>query len=160
MAIRRLFVGLAIGILILGVTSAVVAETLNFKWYSHVVKSEIFVIPDKGGHEVGLNIRDTVCAFENGDVAFGKGIVFIDRVLMIGSINQYTTYTFRDGSTIVIHTAGTTTFSGEIIYGTGRFQGIKGTATISPIGFFPLEQGEASPKNYGNGTFVYTLPSK
>ena len=165
MTIRRLFAGLAIGILILGFTSAVVAETLNYKFYTRVVKSETFMIPDADVHEVGLNVRDGVCTFENGDVAFSTTIVFFDRTKGVGSLNQYGTLTFRDGSTIVTHTVGTTggtagKVTGEIIHGTGRFQGIKGTVMSPEIKFFRLEKGESHPKSFGDGILNYTLPPK
>ena len=165
MAIRRLFAGLAIGILILGITSAATAETLNYKFYTRVVKSETFLIPDVDGHEVGLNVRDGAYTFENGDVAFGTTIVFFDRTKGVGSLNQYGTFTFRDGSTIVTRTVGTTggtaaKSTGEIIHGTGRFQGIKGTVMSPEIKFFRLEKGESHPKSFGDGVLNYTLPPK
>lgn len=129
------------------------------------MKSETFMIPDADGHEVGLNVRDGVCTFENGDMAFSTTIVFFDRTKGVGSLNQYGTLTFRDGSTIVTRTVGTTggtsgKVTGEIIYGTGRFQGIKGTAMVPEIKFFRLEKGESHPKSFGDGILNYTLPPK
>jgi len=47
----------------------------------------------------------------------------------------------------------------EIIKGTGRFEGIKGTLTGGSK-YFPVEKGELGPKGYGAGTITYTLPSK
>ncbi len=49
--------------------------------------------------------------------------------------------------------------SGEIIHGTGRFQGIKGTVS-STSKILPPEKGEPSGKAVGEGALVYTLPSK
>jgi hypothetical protein len=49
--------------------------------------------------------------------------------------------------------------SSEIIKGTGRFEGIKGTHT-SKLKFFPVDKWEAGPKGIGEGTYTYTLPAK
>jgi len=72
--------------------------------------------------------------------------------------------TFSDGSTIVmkVQTERTSTSSKltrEIIKGTGRFEGIKGTGT-GATKFLPLEEGEPGPKGMGQGSITYTLPSK
>jgi hypothetical protein len=82
---------------------------------------------------------------------------------------QYNTLTFADGSTIVSRRAGTlggtagvsttSVAEGEIIKGTGRFEGIKGTLTTKGK-FLPIEKDEAGPKLVGEGTITYTLPSK
>ncbi len=77
---------------------------------------------------------------------------------------------FQDGSTIIQHSKGTVGATsagvsssakrtGEIIHGTGRFQGIKGTMTTSAKLLLP-EKGELGGKSLGEGTMVYTLPSK
>jgi len=86
-----------------------------------------------------------------------------------GSSIQYRTMTFADGSTIIVKAqttlegtvAGTSAArtTREIIKGTGRFEGIKGTGT-STAKYFQVEKGEAGPKGIGEGTLTYTLPSK
>ncbi|MBU1207984.1 MAG: hypothetical protein KKH04_13825 [Proteobacteria bacterium] len=83
---------------------------------------------------------------------------------------QYVTVNFEDGSTIIIKSYGTLGgtaagalasggWTSEIIQGTGRFQGIKGTQAAKAK-YLPIEKGEAGPKGYGEGTITYTLPSK
>jgi hypothetical protein len=47
----------------------------------------------------------------------------------------------------------------EIIKGTGRFEGIKGTQSAKAK-YLPLEKGEGGSKGYGEGTITYTLPPK
>ena len=47
----------------------------------------------------------------------------------------------------------------EIIKGTGRFEGIKGTGTAR-VKYLPLEKGEPGPKGIGEGSLTYTLPPK
>ncbi len=86
-----------------------------------------------------------------------------------GSATVYETIKFPDGSTIMLKgqsalsgTAGGTTSSEgtrEIIKGTGRFEGIKGTGS-SKNRFLRAEKREAGSKQYGEGTITYTLPPK
>ncbi len=47
----------------------------------------------------------------------------------------------------------------EIIKGTGRFEGIRGSVSAKTKNL-PAEKGEAGPKQYGEGTITYTLPTK
>ena len=82
----------------------------------------------------------------------------------------YQIITFADGSTIVLRVEGTlgggvpgASATGgtkqEIIKGTGRFEGIKGTGS-SKVKFFPLEKWDPGAAGVGEGTLEYTLPSK
>ena len=176
MAIRRFFIGLAvvsifvIGIWLLGSVPQAMAETLNFKWLAQVTKDETFPLPDAEGHQVGLTRFDGVLILENGQLAWTRAVVLWDMTKGAGTLENYRTLTFQDGSTISDHTKGTQQATsagvpsgakrtGEIIHGTGRFQGIKGTVTTSSKRL-PLEKGELGGKVLGEGTWVYTLPSK
>ena len=78
--------------------------------------------------------------------------------------------TFSDGSTILIKAnvisteaavlAPTSSKStGEIIKGTGRFEGIKGIGTVTTK-YFLVEEGETGARGIGEGTLTYTLPTK
>ncbi len=176
MAIRRFFTGLAvgsifvIGIWLLGSVPQAMAETLNFKWLAHVTQSETFPLPDIEGHAVGFTRFEGVMTLENGELAWIKAVVLGDMIKGAGTLENYRRMTFQDGSTITDHTKGTQQATlagvplgaertGEIIHGTGRFQGIKGTVTTSSKRL-PLEKGELAGKVLGEGTFVYTLPTK
>jgi hypothetical protein len=55
--------------------------------------------------------------------------------------------------------ARTATTTREIIKGTGRFEGIKGTITMKTK-WLPLEKGEIGVKTINEITLTYTLPSK
>jgi hypothetical protein len=176
MAIRRLSIGLAIasifviGIWLLGSVPQAMAETLNYKYFNHVVKAEAVPIPDAEGHLVRLTLREGVNIYENGELAWVKSVLYNDLIKGAGAIDIYTTAAFPDGSTITTHTKGRveatpaglqtgSKITGEIIHGTGRFQGIKGTVSSSSK-TLPPEKGEPSGKSIGEGTMVYTLPSK
>ncbi len=176
MAIRRFSIGLAlvsifvIGIWLLGSVPQAMAETMNYKYFNHLTKIEVKSIPNAEGHTVSLWEREGVIILESGELAWSKTIGFTDFIKGAGTIITYTTLTFQDGSTIMQHRKGTVGATsagvsssakqtGEIIHGTGRFQGIKGTMTTSAK-LLPPEKGELGGKSLGEGTMVYTLPSK
>ncbi len=172
MAIRRCSIGLAlasifvISIVFLGSVPQATAETLNAKALNHVTKAEIFPIPDVEGHVVAVQAREGVAVYDNGEWAWAKVVVIADTVKGAGTGDQYITITFLDGSTITTHTKGAiavppapSKWSGDIVGGTGRFQGIKGTQTLS-VKLLPPEKGEPMGKAQSEGTLVYTLPGK
>ena len=165
-----LFGILVVSAWVLGSVKQAQAETLNFKAYNYSVKAEIIPVGDVEGHNLSLGIRRAFNVFENGEVATSIIIVSSDMIKGSGSNIQYNTMTFADGSTIVARRAGTvggtaekaittSDAEGQIIKGTGRFQGIKGTLTTKGK-FLPLEKGEVGQKYVGEGTITYTLPPK
>jgi hypothetical protein len=144
------------------------AETLNYKVYSYVTKGERVPIGDVEQHTMGFQTRKAFCVFENGEVATQNMVLYSDLIKGSGSSLLYSTLTFADGSTIIMKVQVTVeTVAGssaakmtrEIIKGTGRFEGIKGTGTTK-IKYLPVEKDEAGAKGYGEGTITYTLPSK
>ncbi len=146
------------------------AETLNFKFFSHVTRNEVFPVGDIEGHTVGINVREGAVIFASGELAWMKAINSQDVVKGATTTDQYYTVTFQDGSTITAHTriksevtspgkGGAGKAGGEIVNGTGRFKGIKGTYAAE-IKFIPREKDELGPKALGDATFNYTLPSK
>jgi hypothetical protein len=155
---------------LLGLSAATSAETLNYKTYTYIVKSEKSFVGDAEGHAVILNVRRAFWVFENGETATSLATQGTDTTQGSGTMFQYVIITFADGSTIATKAQGTvtgtapgvstsTTFTGEILKGTGRFQGIKGTQTLK-FKSFPLEKGEDASKAVGEGAFTYTLPPK
>jgi hypothetical protein len=105
-------------------------------------------------------MRGAFLAFDNGEVATLSSVATNDYLKGEGSLMQYTTLKFPDGSTIIYKTHGTmgpgsAGLTSEIINGTGRFEGIKGTQTAK-VKYFPLEPGETYAKGYGEGTITYT----
>lgn len=155
---------------LLGSVPQATAETRNFKIFNHVTKIEMIPIADVEGHFIIVSVREGVQIFENGELAWTKVAGIADSIKGAGTFNMYATYTFQDGSTITTHTKGiveatpagvqtAAKWTGEIIHGTGRFQGIKGTVTSSTK-LLPPEKGELGGKALSEGTLVYTLPSK
>jgi hypothetical protein len=146
------------------------AETMNFKFYTWVIKGETFPVGDVEGHSVWYLQRGAFRVYENGEVATATAVVTGDFIKGSGPFMQYVTLTYGDGSTIIIKSQGTAGvpaagaptaggWKSEIIKGTGRFEGIKGTDSAKAK-YLPVEKGEAGPKGYGEGTLTFTLPSK
>jgi hypothetical protein len=165
-----LFGTLVISALILGPAIQVGAETMKFKFYTYVTQDENAPIGDVEGHKVTFSIRRGFCVFENGEVATEVAVATGDNIKGSGSSTMYRTITFSEGSTIImrvqITVAGSaegkhksTQATSEIIKGTGRFEGIKGTGA-GLTKFLPAEKGEVGAKTIGEGTLTYTLPSK
>jgi hypothetical protein len=157
---------LAIAVWVLGSAVPVGAETLNYKFYTWVIKGEIQPASDVEGHIYVLNKRGAFYVFENGEVATIEHVSAGDFIKGKGPFKQVVTIKFQDGSTITIKSEGTIGSSyaaggwkSEIIKGTGRFEGIKGTQSAKSK-YLPLEKGEPGPKGYGEGTITYTLPPK
>jgi len=141
------------------------AETWKLKTFQHTTKAEGVPIPGAEGHFVGLLVREGPSIYDNGEWAWTKVVVIADTIKGVGSFSQYAMTTFQDGSTITSYAKGTTggptaQFTGEIIHGTGRFQGIKGTATSTSVRNLPPEKGEIIGKVIGEVTINFTLPPK
>jgi hypothetical protein len=147
------------------VTTSGTQETWKVKFFVHTTKVEVLPIPDAEGHVSGMFVREGVNIFENGELAWGKSVIIGDWTKGVGPFSQFSTLTFQDGSTITSYTKGTSggpivQFSGEIIHGTGRFQGIKGTSTSANVKNLPPEKGEIIGKAAGEITITFTLPPK
>jgi hypothetical protein len=140
------------------------AEELHYKFYTWMIKSESVPVADVEGHTVALGSRGAFYVFDTGDVATMKHVYTADLIKGAGPFMQYVTITFPDGATITWKSQGTVGagaggWTSEILKGTGRFEGIKGTQSGSAK-YLPIEPGEAGPKGYGAGTITYTLPPK
>ncbi len=163
--VLRVIVGVcAVLVCTLGWVMPGAAETLNFKFYTWVIKSESVPVGDLEGHTAGLVVRGGFTVFDTGEVATTTSVATTDYVKGAGPWMQYTTIKFPDGATMIIKSQGTmgagaSAFTSEILTGTGRFAGVKGTQSAKAT-FLPVEPGEAGTRGYGEGTITYTLPPK
>ena len=154
--------GVLIAILLLGSVSQTMAETRKGKTFHYTSKVEMVPIPNIEGHWFGMFVREGVNTYEDGEQGWNKTVVIFDNTKGVGTFDQYTIVTFQDGSTTISHTKGTSEggqFSGEIIHGTGRFQGIKGTVTGTAKNLPPVK-GEIIGKALSEWTMTFTLPPK
>ncbi len=162
---------LAISAWVLGSGAPAQAETLNYKFFTWVIKGEDYPVGDVEGHDVGFRTRGYFIMYENGEIATANSVTTQDRTKDSTPYMLYQTIFFQDGSTIIIKQQGTTVgrttasssarseSKSEIIKGTGRFEGIKGTSS-SKAKYLPAIKGDPGSRGYGEGTITYTLPSK
>jgi len=169
-SILVLFGILVISVWIFGSAILAGAETMNYKFYVWMNREDRVALDDVEGHIVVLAQRGGFYVLENGEIATIKRVSLNDLINGAGPAVVYETITFADGSTIMLKgqstlrgtaagTAGSVEATWEIIKGTGRFEGVKGTL-IGRAKFVQAEKGEAGSKQYGEGTISYTLPKK
>ena len=163
-----LFGILVISAWVLGSASLVGAETMKCKSIATATKDETISVSDEEGHFLRLRISEGLAFFENGEIAKVRLYSLSDTVKKGGQGIGYILYTFDDGSTIVNryqrlmvadqsgnYSAKT---KSEIIKGTGRFEGIKGTSSSTGKDF-PATKEEAG-RVFNDSTLTYTLPTK
>ena len=136
-----------------------------------MVKAESVPVGDIAGHFLFSMTRRAFIVFENAEVANQRSVLTGEMTKESGaSPLQYATMTFSDGSTIILKAQVMASGPGvlkptsakvtsQIVKGTGRFEGIKGTGTLT-VKYFPVEEGEAGARGVGEGTINYTLSSK
>ncbi len=149
---------------LLGSANQVMAETWNCKILNKVTKMEFSTIPDAEGHVVAFTTREGATMCDNGEMGWHKVVYIWDGIQSQGTYSQYITLTLLDGSTLTNYTQakgipGGYKWEANIINGTGRFQGIKGTASGEGK-FLPPEKGEILGKAVGKLTINFTVPSK
>ncbi len=145
------------------------AETMKCRTSSVTTKVETLPITDVEGTNIGVRTTEGLAFFENGEIANFKAYSIFEGTAAKGwQAIGYNYFIFEDGSKIItkFDQRATADSSGkisikssnEIIKGTGRFEGIKGTTsgTGNKVPF--VKDG---PLKYSsNTTFTYTLPSK
>ena len=154
---------------LLGFVIEAQAETMKCKIARAVTKEETMPVSDEEGHILDMQISEGLAFFENGDIANYKTQSIGDSRTGKGrEAIAYVFIRFEDGSNIIVKLeyrliadpSGkiSTKTAGEIIKGTGRYKGIKGTysSTGKP---FPPVKGEAMRYSM-DATITYTLPPK
>ena len=157
---------------LLGSVTHARTETMKCQTSGNMVKREVIPIPGVDGHALNISMRDGLAFFEQGEVslfkAFASGYGITGKG---GQAQGYFSFTFVDGSSIIAtfrqtaepdpegKFAAYNKFTGEILKGTGRFEGIKGSLSGDGKQFKP-EKGELSGKSNNHLTFTYTLPPK
>ena len=155
---------------LLGYVNGVNAETLKLQISTVVTKVEQFPIENIEGTVLASLVKDGVFVLENGELGTFKFVgTTCNTVGKGGSFLGYTLYIFGDGSTIVgtfqpgtswgdpeKKVAGIQKASGELIMGSGRFKGIKGTLTMTGKLLKPLK-GELGSKSHNEIILTYSL---
>lgn len=173
MATKKFIVAI-VGVFVLiswlsGFSPNAVAETLKGKGVAAIGKFETLPVGDIENHNIGLNTREGMVVFENGEVATSKAIAVWDIVRNgSGWAKGYVNLTFLDGSTIATtfhqdyapaKAEGAiqydTKITGDIIKGTGKFEGIKGNITTTTKQLKP-EKGESAGKSVSDIVLNYS----
>ena len=165
-----LFGVLVISSWVLGSANQSVAATMKCRTAGTITKSESIPVSDEEGHTLNLQILQGLAFFDNGEIAKLRSHVISDTIPQKGGqAITYQIYTFEGGSTIVCRNMrlmvagesgkpGTAKVTSELIKGTGRFEGIKGTASATGKNF--PGSGDEATRTTNEFTFTYTLPSK
>jgi len=156
---------------LLGFVIETQAETMKCRVARQVTKEQTIPVSHEEGREFGLQINEGLAFFENGDVANFKSEAIFERTNVPGRGSQaisYIYFTFEDGSSIIIRLEYRQTVDasgkistktvGEIVKGTRRYEGIKGTFSSTGKRLPPIK-GEAD-KYIADATLTYTLPPK
>src|SRR4030043_1770378 len=99
---RALFGIFVISTWVLGSTIEARAETMNYRYYTWVIKSESVPINDVEGHVVGFIMRGGYFVFENGEVATANQVATIDNIKGAGPFVADDTLSFAAVSAICV----------------------------------------------------------
>jgi hypothetical protein len=152
----------------------VAAETQKYKIIIYLIRMEWSAIPTLEGQGYWLAEFKDITFWDDGEVSAYSGAAIGESYKGKGPANNCITHTFADGSTIVSKnkyisitapdgkTAVLEDITGEIVKGTGRFEGIKGTISAKGKRFTPISPGlkDTRGDTVAEGSMTYTLPSK
>jgi hypothetical protein len=145
---------------------------VKFRVVNYLAKGEWSPVGDVEGHVIGFFSRVGLVFFENGEVATYSNRGTFDSTKGHSSYVGYGLVTYEDGSTTTSKFQGTSTpiegtklkaskGTGEYIKGTGRFEGIKGTFSVTGRRLMPFSKKTGTRGDaYFDVTATYTLPSK
>jgi len=159
---------LAISAFILCHSTFAVAESMNYKFNTQMVRVDMVEDGEVDGHVVYLIYEDII--FESGETATIKAPATSAHINGTGPFILTVNLIFADGSMITKKRQGsirTTTegtaalcdWTSEILNGSGRFKGIKGSQKAKAT-YLTVEKGEIEREMHGEGTINYTLPPK
>ena len=169
--VRFTMVAFAILGLLMAVSQAG-AETITEKGRDvfHYVKVEVIKVGDVDGHIIGIaEAKGLEFDESSGQVANYSNKPMFDYINGSGPFWGYSIVTFEDGSTLTTKYEGITTplpggvsaWKGTVssMKGTGRFEGIQGTASFTGKRMAPLTSG-GSADCYTDYIRTYTLPAR
>ena len=160
---------LAIAMLLFSFDSAN-AEELKVRITSYIANHDIKPVGDVEGHIAGHYLRRGLVFLDTGEVGLFRSTGTIDMTKGKGLVRSQSTYSFEDGSTMIVSVDGAIEarpgggliyhkLAGTSVRGTGRYEGISGTATASGRGLTPFGE-ETRSDAYFDVIVTYTLPRK
>jgi hypothetical protein len=157
------------GSCLLGSVTQARAETMKCRVAITETKDMSLPVGAQEGHVLGVHVLEGLAFFENGEIAKVKvESLYENETGKTAQAIGYDTFTFEDGSTIVARFQRlavsdkngnlSAKASTELVKGTGRFEGVKGTASATGKNFPPGKDEVLKAMN--DLTFTYTLPGK
>ena len=145
------------------------AETVKGRYVYHFFKVERIEVGDVPGHLIGVADGRGLVSSDTGEVATQLTKLLFDYTNGSGPFQAYNLISYEDGSTKIskvqgrttAQASGVSTFEGTytFIKGTGRFEGIQGSASFSGKRTAPLTPGGPA-ECYLDFTETYTLPAR
>jgi len=174
---KKKIILMVISILLISVwllPNQVKAESWKYRIVMYFTKAEMAPIPALEGQGYFLTEFRGLTFWENGEVSAYSGAAIGELYKGKGPVQNCVTHTFADGSTIVSKnkfinisapdgkTAAWEEITGEIVKGTGRFDGIKGTIIAKGKRLTPTSPGLKETRGDGvvEGSMTFTLPTK
>jgi len=167
--LSRFFVLTVIAICVLGSAIQAGAESMKMMVTCGALKGERFPVGDVEGLGTAYIVRDGAFVLDDGEFGSLRVLAVVHTGPGKGIFLGINVFTFADGSTIVTTSqpgsfwpdpdkkvAALQKSMGEIINGTGRFKGIKGTQTMTGKMLKPLK-GDFAGKAYSEFILNYTL---
>jgi len=146
------------------------AETWKYKIVMYFTRFEMAPIPALETQAYFLTEFRGLTFWENGETSFYSGAAIGESYKGKGPVENCITHTFTDGSTIVSKnkfinisapdgkTALWEEITGQIVNGTGRFEGIKGTISAKGKRLTPVSPGLKEMRGDGvvEGVMTFT----
>jgi hypothetical protein len=146
------------------------AETWKYKIVMYFTRMEMAPIPALETQAYFLTEFRGLTFWENGETSFYSGAAIGEFYKGKGPVENCVTHTFTDGSTIVSKnkfinisspdgkTALWEEITGQIVKGTGRFEGIKGTISAKGKRLTPVSPGLKETRGDGvvEGVMTFT----
>lgn len=126
------------------------AETLTWRSISHIDETHAFVLAETGGYTVGTGKGNGLGFFPKDQIATVTLGYTIDYLKGEGHFLAYEAYTFPDGAALILRRNGKTRVAGkgaeftgdfEVVGGSGRYEGARGTGTFTGKRMAPLSSG-------------------
>jgi hypothetical protein len=165
--IMKKLISLLLPVLVFVAPAGADSITEKFRIINHVTRFETMNPEDEKGHFIGILTRSGLALFEDGQIGNQSAMIVFDMISgKSGSFQTYTTIILEDGSSWIAKSNGKmartpdgkrllTKQAGDIVSGTGKYEGIKGTIAFEGVQYGPTEVGKGDW--VGDCTITYNV---
>jgi hypothetical protein len=134
-----------------------VDKTFKFRMITHITSAQSLEVGDVEGHAVSLARFSGVVLLPDDTVGTVQFATVTDYTNGAGAFTLYPVLTFDDGSALWLKSVGTGVIDGAktrfvgmttVVGGTGRFEGVKGSGTLTGTRYTPLSVGADLVSDY------------